>query len=149
MIPRLLERAGKSTKGSITGFYTVLVEGDDLNEPISDTVRGVLDGHMVLSRKLAHKNHFPAIDVLQSISRVMVDITTDEHKDISGKLRAALAVYADAEDLINIGAYVKGANPEIDAACQVMGGLNDFLRQGIDEASDFQTTVETLQGLIK
>ncbi|MHC4883549.1 MAG: FliI/YscN family ATPase [Planctomycetota bacterium] len=147
MIPRLLERAGRSPLGSITGFYTVLVEGDDLNEPISDCVRGVLDGHMVLSRRLAQRNHFPAIDVLQSISRVMVDVAGPEHLAAAGELRGAMAVYQDAEELINIGAYVDGANPEIDRAKAVTPSLNTFLRQGMNEAADYTTMVEQLQKL--
>ncbi|MHC4870232.1 MAG: FliI/YscN family ATPase [Planctomycetota bacterium] len=147
LIPKLMERAGKSEKGSITGFYTVLVEGDDMNEPVSDTVRGVLDGHMVLSRKLAQKNHFPAVDVLQSISRVMVDISDDDHLLAAGELRSALASYMEAEDLINIGAYVEGANPEVDAAQKIMPALNDFLRQGIREASDLPATLVKLKEL--
>ena len=113
-MPKLLERAGNSDKGSITGLYTVLVDGDDFNEPITDTARSILDGHIMLSRKLGHKNHYPAIDILQSISRVMSQIVTDDHKRLAGKLKNVLATYQEAEDLINIGAYKSGSNPDID-----------------------------------
>jgi len=147
LIPVLMERAGRSEAGSITGFYSVLVEGDDLNEPVSDAVRGVLDGHVVLSRRLAHRNHYPALDILGSISRVMVDIVSREHRDSAGKLRNALAVYQDAEELINIGAYVEGANPEIDKARRVIEPLNQFLRQDMDDKADFAAGVKRLQEL--
>jgi FliI/YscN family ATPase len=147
LIPRLMERSGRSPVGSITGFYTVLVEGDDLNEPISDAVRGVLDGHLVLSRRLAERNHFPAVDVMGSISRVMVDIVSDEHRAAAARLRAALSVYGEVEDMINIGAYVEGANPEVDQARQVIEPLNEFLRQDMREAGDFADTVRRLQEL--
>ena len=114
LMPKLLERTGPGPTGTITAFYTVLVEGDDMNEPIADTVRGILDGHIVLNRALAERNHYPAIDVLASISRLMVEVTSQEHQELAAKLRAALAAYAEAEDLINIGAYAHGSNPEID-----------------------------------
>ena len=117
-MPKLLERAGNSDKGSITGLYTVLVDGDDFNEPITDTARSILDGHIMLNRKLAHKNHYPAIDVLQSISRVMSSIVDSEHKEAAGKLKNVLATYQEAEDLINIGAYKKGSNSNIDYAIE-------------------------------
>ena len=113
-MPKLLERAGNSDKGSITGLYTVLVDGDDFNEPITDTARGILDGHIILSRKMAHKGYYPAIDVLQSISRVMSSSASSEHKEYANKLKMILATYSDAEDLINIGAYKKGSNKDID-----------------------------------
>ena len=125
-MPKLLERSGTSSRGSITGLYSVLVDGDDMNEPITDTARGILDGHIVLSRRLAHRNHYPAIDVLASISRVMTDIIDDEHKASANELRRNLAIYTDAEDLINVGAYVKGSNPEIDLSIQLNKVLMNF-----------------------
>lgn len=132
-MPKLLERAGTSDKGSITGLYTVLVDGDDMNEPITDTARSILDGHIMLDRKLAHKNHYPAIDVLQSISRVMSAIVTKEHKTQAGKLRNVLATYNEAEDLINIGAYKNGSNPDIDYAIKKIRAVNGYLCQATDE----------------
>ncbi len=128
-MPRLLERAGNSSEGSITGLYTVLVDGDDFNEPITDTARSILDGHIVLNRKLAQKNHYPAIDVLQSISRVMSAVATPEHKAVAGKLKNVLATYQEAEDLINIGAYKNGSNKAIDYAIKKIDAVNDFLLQ--------------------
>lgn len=140
LIPKLLERSGTSDKGSITALYTILVEGDDLNEPVSDLVRGVLDGHIVLSRDLAHKNHYPAIDVLSSISRVMPQIIDSEHLQMASQIRSLMAIYKDAQDLINIGAYQKGSNPEIDKAIKAYPKINTLLRQGLEEAiSDAQT----------
>ena len=132
-MPKLLERAGRSDKGSITGLYTVLVDGDDMNEPITDTARSILDGHIMLDRKLAHKNHYPAIDVLQSISRVMNAITTNEHKEQAGKLRNVLATYSEAEDLINIGAYKNGSNPDIDYAIRKIRAVNGYLCQSTED----------------
>ena len=132
-MPKLLERAGTSEVGSITGLYTVLVDGDDMNEPITDTARSILDGHIMLDRKLAHKNHYPAIDVLQSISRVMSAIVTKEHKAQAGKLRNVLATYSEAEDLINIGAYKNGSNPDIDYAIRKIRAVNGYLCQATDE----------------
>ena len=137
-MPRLLERAGRDAKGSITGLYTVLVDGDDFNEPITDTARSILDGHIMLNRKLAHKNHYPAIDVLQSISRCMSQVADKEHKAAAGKLRNILATYNDAEDLINIGAYKKGSNPSIDYAMSKIDEVNDFLCQSTEEKVDFE-----------
>lgn len=131
-MPKLLERAGNTEKGSITGLYTVLVDGDDFNEPITDTARGILDGHIVLSRKLGHKNHYPAIDVLQSISRCMSQIASKEHKQAASKLKNVLATYQEAEDLINIGAYRAGSNPEIDYAISKINQVNEFLIQDVD-----------------
>ena len=125
---QLLERAGTSDKGSITGLYTVLVDGDDFNEPITDTARSILDGHIVLSRKLGHKNHYPAIDILQSISRVMSAIATSEHKELAGRLKNVLATYNEAEDLINIGAYKSGSNREIDYAVQKLSLIHILRR---------------------
>ena len=146
-LPMLLERAGNSDKGSITGVYTVLVDGDEFNEPITDAARGILDGHIMLSRKMAHKNHYPAIDVLQSISRVMSSITDKEHKKLAGKLKNVLATYADAEDLINIGAYKSGSNPEIDYAIQNIHAVNDFLMQDVDEKFTYEEVLEALKQL--
>lgn len=144
-MPKLLERAGTSDKGSITGLYTVLVDGDDFNEPITDTARSILDGHIMLSRKLGHKNHYPAIDVLQSISRVMGQIATKEHKQLAGKLKNVLATYNEAEDLINIGAYKKGSNKNIDFAIEKIDKVNEFLLQGVDEKFDFQDELKMLE----
>ncbi len=144
-MPKLLERAGYSDKGSITGLYTVLVDGDDFNEPIADTARGILDGHVILSRKMAHKNHYPAIDILQSISRVMSSIATDEHKLYAGKLKSVLAVYNEAEDLVNIGAYKKGSNKEIDYAIEKIDRINQFLCQGVYEKFSFEEEVDMLK----
>lgn len=143
-MPRLLERAGRNERGSITGLYTVLVDGDDFNEPITDTARSILDGHIMLNRKLAHKNHYPAIDVLQSISRCMSQIAEPEHKQAAGKLKNVLATYNDAEDLINIGAYKKGSNPEIDYAIEKIQAVNEFLMQETDEKIPFEEEVQRL-----
>ena len=146
-MPKLLERAGKTAKGSITGIYTVLVDGDDMNEPIADTARGILDGHIVLSRKMAHKNHYPAIDILQSISRVMSSIATKEHKQFANKLKNVLATYGEAEDLINIGAYKSGSNKDIDYAISKINAVNGFLMQQVDEKFTFEETIELLKGI--
>ncbi|NLG73585.1 MAG: flagellar protein export ATPase FliI [Chloroflexi bacterium] len=145
LLPRLLERTGTSQKGTITGFYTVLVEGDDFNEPICDAVRGILDGHIVLSRALAARNHYPAIDVLNSVSRVMPAVTSSDHRSDAALARRLLAAYEKARDLINIGAYVEGSDPEIDAALAALPGLNAFLQQGQNEVSTFEETRQTLQ----
>jgi flagellum-specific ATP synthase len=144
MLPRLLERSGTSEVGSITGLYAVLVEGDDMNEPVSDAVRSILDGHIVLSRKLAHQNHYPAIDVLDSVSRLMIDVVPETHADASNRIREILATYRESEDLINIGAYTKGSNSKIDLALEKIDAINAFLRQGINEHSAFQETVTEL-----
>ncbi len=146
-MPKLLERAGRSDKGSITGLYTVLVDGDDFNEPITDTARSILDGHIMLNRKLAHKNHYPAIDVLQSISRCMSAIATREHKAMAGKLKNVLATYQEAEDLINIGAYKAGSNPDIDYAISKIGQVNEFLMQDVDTKTGFEETVEEMNAI--
>ena len=148
-MPRLLERAGRSDKGSITGLYTVLVDGDDFNEPITDTARSILDGHIMLNRKLVHKNHYPAIDVLQSISRCMSQIATQEHKRLAGRLKNVLATYNEAEDLINIGAYKSGSNPDIDYAITMIRQVNDFLQQDVDEKVSFEESVERLRAMFK
>lgn len=144
-LPKLLERAGNSDKGSITGMYTVLVDGDDFNEPITDTARGILDGHILLSRKLAHKAHYPAIDILGSISRVMSQIATAEHKAMANEIKKQLAVYKESEDLINVGAYVKGSNPEIDEAIKKNGPINQFLCQSTEEKVDFEETLSIMR----
>lgn len=145
LLPRLLERAGTSTgKGTITGLYTVLVEGDDMNEPIADAVRSILDGHIVLTRELAMQNHYPAIDVLRSISRVMEDVATLDHKQTAGKFKEILATYRKAEDLINIGAYVTGSNAHIDHAIAKIDEINAYLRQGSDEAVTYEESIEHL-----
>lgn len=144
-MPKLLERAGRSQKGSITGLYTVLVDGDDFNEPITDTARSILDGHIVLNRKLAQKNHYPAIDVLQSISRCMSAIASPEQKKASGKLKSVLATYSDAEDLINIGAYKSGANKNIDYAIEKIDQVNAFLMQNTEDRYTFEEIVDQLE----
>ena len=143
-MPKLLERAGRASKGSITGLYTVLVDGDDFNEPITDTARSILDGHIVLSRKLGHKNHYPAIDVLASISRCMSQIVDRDHKKLAGKLKNVLATYNEAEDLINIGAYKAGSNPNIDYAIKKIDAVNAFLMQDVEEKFDYEQTYEML-----
>lgn len=148
-MPKLLERAGMGKNGSITGLYTVLVDGDDFNEPITDTARGILDGHIMLSRKLGHKNHYPAIDVLQSISRVMGQIVTREHKAVAGKLKNVLATYSEAEDLINIGAYKSGSNKNIDYAIEKIDLVNQFLLQGVDEKFSFEDEIEMLNAIFE
>ncbi|MDQ2085894.1 flagellar protein export ATPase FliI [Herbivorax sp. ANBcel31] len=149
VLPKLLERAGNSDKGSITGLYTVLVDGDDLTEPVTDTARGILDGHIVLSRELANKNQFPAIDVLASISRVMSEVVTDEQKEIAGKIKKVMAIYKDAEDLINIGAYVKGSNKKIDYAIDVIDNIIGFIEQGVDERYTYDQIFKKLKNILK
>lgn len=144
-MPKLLERAGNAEKGSITGLYTVLVDGDDFNEPITDTARSILDGHIMLSRKIAHKNHYPAIDVLQSISRCMSQITDRHQRELAGKLKNVLATYSEAEDLINIGAYKAGSNKSIDFAISKIDKVNEFLVQSTDEKIDFETAMAALE----
>jgi flagellum-specific ATP synthase len=146
LLPRLMERSGTSEAGSITAFYTILVEGDDFNEPIADHARSILDGHIMLSRDIAARNHYPAIDVLHSVSRLMTNLVSDEHKEAAGKLREVLARYAEAEDLINIGAYVKGSNPKIDYAISKIEEVNNFLKQGTFEQIDYDETVSQLIG---
>ncbi|MFC2768163.1 MAG: flagellar protein export ATPase FliI [Mitsuokella sp.] len=147
MLPRLLERAGTSAKGSITGIYTVLVDGDDMNEPIADAVRSILDGHIVLSRHIAAQNHFPAIDVMTSVSRVMNEVVSPEHLKAAQQMRQLMAVYRDAEDLIHIGAYVKGSSAKIDEAIAKIDGINEFLCQGIYEADGYEETERKLVGI--
>ena len=144
LMPKFLERAGCNEYGTITGLYTVLVEGDDFNEPVSDTARSILDGHIMLSRSLAHKNHYPAIDILQSISRVMNNIVDKEHKDAAGKIRSLLASYAKNEDLINIGAYQRGADPLVDKAISLMDKIDRYLIQSGEDKTDYQTSVSEI-----
>ena len=148
LIPKLLERSGNAERGSITALYTVLVEGDDMNEPVADTVRGTLDGHIVLSRALAHENHYPAIDVLASVSRLMIDLASSEHKKAAATVRELLAVYKANEDLINIGAYAAGSNPRVDLAIKMYPAIKKFLRQDIEENISLAQTVEMLQNLV-
>lgn len=147
LLPRVLERAGTGAQGSITGFYTVLVDGDDLNEPIADAVRGILDGHIVLSRKLASLNQYPAIDVLASVSRVMNQIADPSHQRAAGRFRSLLATYREAEDLISIGAYQKGSNPGIDAAIELLPSILEFLQQEHRETSGLAEAVDRLAAL--
>jgi flagellum-specific ATP synthase len=148
LLPKLLERAGtSSTRGSITGLYTVLVEGDDTNEPIADAIRSILDGHVVLTRELAMQGHYPAIDVSRSISRVMDDIISEDHRDCARKLKAVLATYRKAEDLINIGAYASGSNADIDFAIQMVGQINAYLRQDVKTTVSFENSAAELAAL--
>ena len=148
LLPQLMERAGKEEgKGSITAFFTVLVEGDDMSDPIADQSRSILDGHIVLSRRIAAQNHFPAIDVLSSVSRVMYEVVAKNHLEAAQEMRQLMAVYQEAEDLIHIGAYVKGSSPKIDAAIQKIDGINDFLCQGIYEVTSYAETEQQLIGL--
>lgn len=147
-MPKLLERAGNFEKGSITGIYAVLVEGDDTNEPISDTVRGIIDGHIVLSRKIAAQNHYLAIDILPSISRLMSAIADPEHNKAAGKLRNLLALYNNNADLISIGAYKKGTNPALDEAIKKIDKINDFLMQGMYESFSMEDTIKLLKAAV-
>jgi flagellum-specific ATP synthase len=148
LLPKLLERSGTSPKGTVTGFYSVLVEGDDLDEPISDAVRGILDGHVVLTRNLAQKNHYPAVDILQSVSRLAEKVTGPNIKKAAGSLRRMLATYREAEDLINVGAYVEGSNAEIDEAVAKMPEINEFLVQAIDEKHPIEETYRRLGEIV-
>lgn len=149
LLPKLLERAGNSEQGSITALYTVLVEGDDMNEPVADAVRSVLDGHIILSRKLASRGHYPAVEVLGSVSRVMSDVVDDAHLTAANALKRLLAVYADAEDLINIGAYEEGSNPQVDRAIALNDAIREFLVQQSSEGGDFPRTRERLIELME
>lgn len=149
ILPKLMERSGTSVRGSITAFYTILVEGDDFNEPIADHSRSILDGHIVLSRSLAAKNHYPAVDVPASISRLMINLAGDEHKKAAAELREVLARYSEAEDLINIGAYVKGSNPKIDYALGKIDAVNEFLKQGTFEKITFEETTRCLINIFR
>jgi flagellum-specific ATP synthase len=143
-LPKLMERAGTGKAGSITAFYTVLVDGDDMNEPIADAVRGILDGHIVLHRKLANKGHFPAIDVLASVSRVMNDIVSSDQRNAAEQLKRLLSIYRDSEDLINIGAYQRGSNAEIDKSIQFIELINTYTRQQTDEKVSLEEARERL-----
>jgi flagellum-specific ATP synthase len=145
LMPRLLERTGTSDTGTITGLYTVLVEGDDFNEPVSDTVRSILDGHVMLSRQLAHKNHYPAVDILQSVSRVMTEVTDKDHRNASGRIRDLIATYNKNADLINIGAYAKGSDPNIDKSIELNQTINNFLCQSLDDKIDYNDTVNRVK----
>ncbi len=149
MLPKLLERSGTGEQGSITGIYTVLVDGDDMNEPIADAVRGILDGHIVLSRNLAAQNHYPAIDVLASVSRVMLEIVDETHWQAAQKLRTVLATYREAEDLINIGAYAKGSNENIDQAVNLISGAKSFLQQQVYEKTTLEETIQSLRSVVQ
>ncbi len=149
LLPRLMERTGASHRGTVTAFYTVLVEGDDFNEPISDAVRSILDGHMMLSRELAAQNHYPAIDVLHSASRLMAQLVSPAHLEAAGRLREALATYQEVRDLIHIGAYVPGSNPEVDQAIRIFEEAKSFLRQSSDQATPFAETEAWLQRLVR
>jgi flagellum-specific ATP synthase len=144
MLPKLLERTGTNDSGAITAIYTVLVEGDDMNEPVADAVRGFLDGHIVLSRKLANANHFPAIDVLRSVSRLDRAVCTEKEIDLISQLRDLLSVYKQNEDLINVGAYVKGSNPKIDLAIEKFPLIEHFLKQRYDQASNRELAISQL-----
>ncbi len=144
MLPKLVERAGTTREGSITAFYTVLVEGDDENEPVADTVRGLLDGHVWLSRKLAARGHYPAIDVLASISRVMKDITSPQHQAAATTIRQLLAAYAEHEDLLSIGAYRRGSNRTVDTAVEMRETIDGLLRQAVDNSLSFDAVVDQL-----
>ncbi|MFA6978866.1 MAG: flagellar protein export ATPase FliI [Ignavibacteriaceae bacterium] len=149
ILPKLLERAGTTDNGSITGLYTVLVDGDDMNEPIVDAVRSILDGHIVLSRKLANRGQYPAVDPLQSVSRVMPDIVTQDHRERATSFNEILATYKEAEDLINIGAYVRGSNPQIDHALSKINLLRSFLKQDMNEKAFYGETVDRLNNIIE
>jgi flagellum-specific ATP synthase len=148
VLPKLLERSGNSGSGSITGLYTVLVDGDDLTEPVTDTARGILDGHIVLSRALANRNQYPAVDVLASVSRVMPDVVTKEHMGIAKEVKKAMAIYRDAEDLINVGAYVKGSNEKIDYAISVIDKIQAFIEQGVPDKYTFDETLSILKEIL-
>ena len=147
VMPKLLERAGTSSKGSITGLYTVLVDGDDLNEPVTDTVRGIIDGHIILSRKLANQNHYPAIDVLASVSRVMPSIVEREHLIMANKIKDIMAVYEESEDLINIGAYKMGSNKKIDKAIELKDDIDEMLTQQVFETYEFEETISIIEDI--
>jgi len=147
-MPKLLERTGNFENGSITGIYTVLVEGDDVNEPISDTVRGIIDGHIVLSRKIAMRNHYPAIDVLGSVSRLMNDIADKDQIDAAGKIRNLMSIYDTNYDLVNIGAYKSGTNKPLDEAISKMGKINEYLQQDVYDKFQYEDSVEMLKAAI-
>jgi flagellum-specific ATP synthase len=145
MMPKLLERSGNFETGSITGIYTVLVEGDDMNEPVADTVRGIIDGHIVLSRKIAARNHYPAIDVLNSVSRLMSNIVGKDQMEAASSMRNMMSIYDTNYDLVSIGAYKSGSNPQLDVAIKKIGGINKFLQQKVDEKCIFQESIEAMK----
>lgn len=147
VLPKLLERSGNAESGSITAFYTVLVEGDDMNEPIADSVRGILDGHIILSRQIASENHYPAIDIQNSLSRLMKELVTDEHDEIAGKLRENLATYKESKDLIDVGAYQQGTNPQIDQAIRLNQPIKSFLKQKTTESYRFDQMLQSLRSV--
>jgi FliI/YscN family ATPase len=149
LLPQIFERAGKFRRGSITGFFTVLVEGDDITEPIADAVRAILDGHIVLSRQLANKGHYPAIDILSSVSRLTSEVASREQREAGMRMREALSTYQQSEDLIQLGAYVSGANPQLDAAIRVRPQMLNFLRQEVEGKSPLVETVTRMQALAK
>jgi len=149
MLPRLIERTGKTQTGSITAVYAVLVEADDLSEPISDALRSILDGHIVLSRRLASMNHYPAIDVLESVSRLMIDVTNEGHQEVAANMLRLIAAYREAEDLINIGAYAEGSNPTIDLALKMNNRITSFLQQGIKDRFDYNEILQQLNQIMK
>ncbi len=148
VLPKLLERSGNFERGSITGIYTVLVEGDDTNEPISDTVRGIVDGHIILSRKVAMRNHYPAIDVLASVSRLMSTIAGQDHQKAAAKIRNMMAVYEENQDLISIGAYKSGTNPRLDEAIRHIDAINQMLQQPVGEKTDFEDTLARMAQIV-
>tara|TARA_B100000965_G_scaffold400540_1_gene422623 strand:+ start:7742 stop:8569 length:828 start_codon:yes stop_codon:yes gene_type:complete len=148
-LPRLMERAGQSEKGSITALYTVLVEGDDMTEPIADETRSILDGHIILSRKLAAGNHYPAIDILESVSRVMDNIVPEDHKLSAKKMRELMASYRDVELLVRIGEYKQGKDPKTDEALSKIDNINKFLRQGLDESAPYEETIQQLMKVVR
>ena len=149
MLPRLLERAGNTSKGSITGLYTVLVEGDEMDDPIADSTRAILDGHLVLSRRLASRGHYPPVDVMESISRSMKDVVSDAHWERTMEIKSMLSAYSEAEDLVNIGAYARGSNPRIDRALEFIGPIEEFLRQRSDDSAGFDQHVQRFMGLLE
>jgi flagellum-specific ATP synthase len=148
VLPKLLERPGTISKGSITALYTVLVEGDDFNEPVSDAVRAILDGHIILSRKMAAQNHFPAIDILNSVSRCMIDIVSPEHMQAAQRLKSTYSIYKEAEDMINVGAYVEGKNSKIDYATKMIDKITEYLRQEVDEQSNYEEDITRLKDMM-
>jgi flagellum-specific ATP synthase len=148
-LPKLLERTGNFPEGSITGLYTVLVEGDDFNEPISDAMRSILDGHIVLSRDLAARNIYPPIDILASASRVMSDVTDERHRKLAGQFKEALATYRQSEDLINIGAYKSGSNPGIDHAIRKIDAMTAYQKQAVTDPTTLADSIEGLQQIFE
>src|SRR3954454_5303575 len=148
LLPKLLERSGTAPFGSITGLYTVLVDGDDMNEPIADAVRSILDGHIVLTRELAHAGHYPAVDVLQSVSRLVGDVTTPEVREAGMEMRRLLAAHRDKADLIAIGAYERGTDPQVDRAIDLKDHIDRFLRQGLDEHDPYEAVDQRLVDLV-